>query len=953
MFFRTKGRFFKRFGLLALFFFICLAMLGGLAFSTRPLARAATVYEVGPGKPYAQLSQVASLLQPGDTVNVYANGTTPYHGVELKQPGTSAAPITIHGVRDGSGRRPILSDNGLISGSANIVVAFEAGYYVFDGFEITTSSTDPGQGPVVAFNPFRGPFNTTRDITVRDVYLHDCPSHGFLSNDSTSGSMLFSHVEVARCGGGLTHHSIYLTTGDDDAALANSVVQIEYSYIHDSTGGNDIKLRSKFNKVYYNWLETVPTGDYYDLHLIGPDDGTGGLVTNPRNSDVVGNVFIQRAPYAAVQIGGDGTGESFGQYRFVNNTFIVTGAQAPATWVRFHIRSLEFENNVFANLTGGGVTVFKELDGPNWVNTPRPLTGKANWVAAGSVVPSEFQSTIIGASNDPGFTDLAGLNLRPKTGSPLINMGTNTPVNPPGYTFPLPFALPTFEPPNRLAKQTADIRAANGPIDLGAYEASAPSAPTVGLSFNPASFYAGATTQVTYSLTNPNAVGLTGVAFTHNLPAQLKIASPAGLINSCGNGTVTATSNTSSVTVSGLTLTSNQTCSIKLQITSINLGSYNTATGPVSSNESGAGLASNSANVQVKAQAPLAAMSFNPTAILSGTTTVLSYTLTNPNPVGLSSVIFTDTLPAQLRIANPPSVTNTCGGTPTATAGGGQVSLSGASLAANANCVFSVSLTSGQLGTWLDQLESLGAAESGSASLTASASLQVVWPVYSASPVGAGNIIRIGAAKINTSRTMTLTVTNAGHPITSLGVTLTLQGPNSNLFNLSTPNLTLSGGQSSPVTISCTPTQSGLVTATLAVATNPVGLAPASYTLYCWGGSKVVTVNQDDGSQGTLSDALSTASTGDVVVFDLPANNHTITFSPAVTLEVKAGVVVDGGGCNAGPLITLDGTGASGDGLKLDGQNFIKDLLIKKFQGRQVVAAGGGNQLACVVASKN
>jgi hypothetical protein len=476
MAFFSRRSFFRHFSLLI--GLVGLLNLMSLLLAPPRFVRAAT-YEIGPGKPYSQLSQVVNSLAPGDLVLVYANGTTPYKGVSFRNPGTGAAPITIRGVRDVNGKRPIISDQG-VGGVTNGALIFNAGYYVFEGFEVTTPSTNPSGGAVVAFHPFRGPANSTRDITIKDVYLHDCPSHGFLSNDSTSGSMFFSHVEIARCGESLYDHAIYLTTGDDNPALQNSVVQIQYSYIHDSRGGNLIKLRSKFNKIYYNWLESPPDNGsqvtYYELQLIGPDDGSGGSASNPRSSDVVGNVFVKNnALGASVQIGGDGTGASFGQNRFVNNTWLLNGGGKEAIRIRYQIKSLELENNVFANRTGGGVIVVKENDGPNWLSSPRPLSGRANWVAAGSTVPPEFQNTVVGTSNDPGFTSLTGLDLRPNGGSSLINNGTSTPSVPPNNTFPLPFGLPAFEPPSRQVKQSVqDARANDGAIDIGAYEANTP-----------------------------------------------------------------------------------------------------------------------------------------------------------------------------------------------------------------------------------------------------------------------------------------------------------------------------------------------------------------------------------------------------------------------------------------------------------------------------------------------
>jgi hypothetical protein len=52
-----------------------------------------------------------------------------------------------------------------------------------------------------------------------------------------------------------------------------------------------------------------------------------------------------------------------------------------------------------------------------------------------------------------------------------------------------------------------------------------------------------------------------------------------------------------------------------------------------------------------------------------------------------------DNFPAGLQVASVPDVTNTCGGTPTANAGGSRVSLSGGTVAALSSCSITVVVT--------------------------------------------------------------------------------------------------------------------------------------------------------------------------------------------------------------------------------------------------------------------
>jgi hypothetical protein len=84
-------------------------------------------------------------------------------------------------------------------------------------------------------------------------------------------------------------------------------------------------------------------------------------------------------------------------------------------------------------------------------------------------------------------------------------------------------------------------------------------------------------------------------------------------------------------------------------------------------------------------------VSFGPNVPVNGVTS-LTYTLANPaiNTVALTGVAFTNNFPQNLLVASPNGLTNTSGGTATAVAGSGTVSLSGAALAAGTSCTLTV-----------------------------------------------------------------------------------------------------------------------------------------------------------------------------------------------------------------------------------------------------------------------
>src|ERR1019366_2771060 len=97
---------------------------------------------------------------------------------------------------------------------------------------------------------------------------------------------------------------------------------------------------------------------------------------------------------------------------------------------------------------------------------------------------------------------------------------------------------------------------------------------------------------------------------------------------------------------------------------------------------------------------PTIAKAFGAAAIGVGGTTTLSFTINNPNPsIALNGVAFTDPLPANLIVSTPNGLTGSCGGgTITALAGSGSVSLTGATLAGGARCTFSVNVTGTNVG---------------------------------------------------------------------------------------------------------------------------------------------------------------------------------------------------------------------------------------------------------------
>ncbi|MCG6926164.1 MAG: hypothetical protein LJF30_12725 [Acidobacteria bacterium] len=419
----------------------------------------AGTYRVGPGRPYATLQDVVNLLGPGDVVEVDGDHTYP-GGVSFRRPGAAGNPIVIRGTTT-NGRRPI------ISGGDNTVefVSYEGGgdHYVFENFEVTGGAR-------------RCVYHQSDDLTLRYLKVHDCPQQGILGADSGSGSLTLEFSEIYNCGSGTQNHQIYMSA--DQEAYPDSVFRMQYNWVHDGTGGNNVKSRAARNEIYYNRLE----GAYYhELELIGSETSSPGAARE--DGDVVGNLIIRKGSngnWFVTRLGGDGTGESNGRYRFVNNTIIVPGS-SPIFRIFDGIESLEVHNNVFFRTGGGSVTMERTVEA-NWLNG-RQVAGSNNWVPIGTTIPEGWIQTVTEAN--PGFSNAGGDDFTLDAESSLADAGAPSPAPPGGFAeIPKPLDTPAFVPPGPPHPlEAATARPTVGVIDIGAYEfVAATPAPAISIS---------------------------------------------------------------------------------------------------------------------------------------------------------------------------------------------------------------------------------------------------------------------------------------------------------------------------------------------------------------------------------------------------------------------------------------------------------------------------------------
>ena len=308
--------------------------------------------------------------------------------------------------------------------------------------------------------------------------------------------------------------------------------------------------------------------------------------------------------------------------------------------------------------------------------------------------------------------------------------------------------------PGTLTNTTSAVTSTEGGNGLTASaKLSVEAPPSLAKSFSDASIVTGASTNLTFTITNPagNPASLTGVSFTDSLPAGLSVTSATS--SQCG-GTLTVTAAVS-IQLANATVAVGTPCTFTLAVTGSTPGSYTNVTGNVTSTNGGTG--NTASAILTVGTGPSATKSFNPTSVPQGGSSTLTIAIANPNSgLALSGVAFTDSLPSGMVLASTPAATNTCGGSVTATGGASSLSLSGGSVAASSSCAVSVAVQGNTVGALTNSVSVTST--NGGTGNTTSAILTVVAPPSISKSFGAASI----ALNAGTSLSFTIQNNNAG-----------------------------------------------------------------------------------------------------------------------------------------------------------------------------------------------
>ena len=271
-------------------------------------------------------------------------------------------------------------------------------------------------------------------------------------------------------------------------------------------------------------------------------------------------------------------------------------------------------------------------------------------------------------------------------------------------------------------------------------------APVFTKAFSPDTIAPGGISRLTFTIDNgANLIDVGSLAFTDAFPSGLVVAGTPNGSTTCG-GTFAPGASDVSLAFAGGAVAAGDACAISVDVTSAVAGSYPNTSGALTSDlpdDAPPALATLTVD-----EAPLVvSMEFSPSTIAQGGVSRLSYDLRNDAAVGATSISLSDTLPADVVVADAPNAATTCGGTLTA-AGGDTIAFADGELAAGDTCAISVDVTSAVAGSYLNGPEavtsSLGASTPVQATLTVDAAdAPVFTKAFSPDTIAPGGISRL------------------------------------------------------------------------------------------------------------------------------------------------------------------------------------------------------------------
>lgn len=370
------------------------------------------IWKIGPTRTYKYCSQVASLVDNGDTIeidyDVYINDTQ----VIWKKNN-----LYIKGV----GGRPRLQAGSIIAND----MTNGKGIFVINGSNTRVENIEFANAKVIDNNG-AGIRQEGANLTVQHCkFINN--EMGILCGAIVDCTIIVENSEFLNGGSNLNpgyQHNVYI--GHIDTFV------FRYNYTYDAIAeGHELKSRANNNFILYNTIANYTTEDSRNIDL--PNGGT---------AIIMGNVIEQGPNSANTNLFGYGkeglTNSSPHDIWIINNTFVNKKTKGNFIDLNNGTNKLYLKNNILAGAKSGGL-----------------ITGTAAIIDTSNNIVTDFIS-------DCGFVDPAVGNYHILSSSKAKDKGIN--INEIVSTYQLK--------PDKMYKDTCEfeIRNVDDKIDIGAFE---------------------------------------------------------------------------------------------------------------------------------------------------------------------------------------------------------------------------------------------------------------------------------------------------------------------------------------------------------------------------------------------------------------------------------------------------------------------------------------------------
>ncbi len=410
-----------------------------------------TVYEVGPGRTYANLVDVPwENLGAGDTVEIAWRAEPYREKILVDGVGAEAEPILVTGLPGPNGELPVIDGENAISrlglgfpnedkGVVTVEGLFEKPRWIFlanleirgglpgNSFTDSDGNSDGYRTSAAGINVIRGEF-----IHILNCTIIGCGNGLFVASYITDGcrdswcadeAYVSKDILVESCriydnafSGSSLQHNVYTE------ALR---ITFQANYLGDvaaGANGNSLKDRSAGVVVRYNFIEGVRPIDFVE-----PEYGNEVLYDAPEYDETLcyGNVILKLPGVGndrIIHYGGDNGDAS--RYRkgtlfFAHNTVIARRNDSVVFGLETSDEIVDARNNVF--FAEPQHLSFWIIDGQGtanlWDNWISEQYGGSQFGGGGTV-----NETRTSTGSDPRFVAPAAGNFAPKPGSPLANL---------------------------------------------------------------------------------------------------------------------------------------------------------------------------------------------------------------------------------------------------------------------------------------------------------------------------------------------------------------------------------------------------------------------------------------------------------------------------------------------------------------------------------------------------